>query len=121
MMPLRIRIFERAARQGIISRPALLAVDVPEAPEENDLLEGFLLREVRDGYPKWAHLRCPRCGEHIQLPLAGRGAWSLKIDWLTRPTIHPSIWQKGSCKAHFFIVRGEFVWTNNKYNQPAKR
>lgn len=117
MIPLRIRILERAARLGIMRRPALLVVDVSEAPDENDLLKGFLLREVRDGYTKWAHLRCPRCREHIQLPLAGRDAWSLKIDWLTRPTIHPSIWQKGSCKAHFFIVRGEFVWANNGHRR----
>ena len=114
MIPLRIRILERVSRLGFTTRPTLLVLDVPEAPDESELREGFLLREVRDGYPKWAHLSCPRCREHIRLPLAGRDKWSLKVDWLTRPTIHPSIWQTGSCKAHFFIVRGEFIWSSRE-------
>lgn len=110
MMSLRDILVPRAIRLGIIRRPALLVVDVSDAPGEKELLPGILLREVRGGYAKWAHLKCPRCGEHIQLPLAGPEKWSLKIDWLKRPTIRPSVWQTGSCKAHFFVVRGEFVW-----------
>lgn len=58
MIPVRIRIIENIARIGIMSRPTLFVVDVPEGLDENDLSEDYLFREVRDGYPKWAHFRC---------------------------------------------------------------
>ena len=94
----------------IWKRPALLAIDVPEAPEEDALRSDLIAREVRSGYLKWAHLKCPRCGEHIRLSLAGQQRWKMRIDWLRRPTISPSVWQTGSCGAHFFIRRGSIQW-----------
>jgi hypothetical protein len=97
-------------RVGIWKRPVFLAIDVPEAPEEDVLRPDLIVREVRGGYPKWAHLKCPRCGEHIQLQLAGQNRWKMKIDWLRRPTIRPSVWQTGSCGAHFLIRRGAIDW-----------
>jgi hypothetical protein len=93
---------------GLFQRPDFLAVDVEESPD--DLAPGFVFREVRGGYEKWLHLKCPRCGEHIQIPLAGNQRWSISIDWLNRPTVNPSIWQTGSCQAHFFVRKGGIDW-----------
>lgn len=94
----------------VLQRPHFLACQVPEAPEM--LAPGMLYHEVRDGHPKWAHLACPRCGEHIQLQTAqARQRWTLRIDWLNRPTVSPSIWETQSCGAHFFVRNGQLVWT----------
>ncbi|WP_354267071.1 DUF6527 family protein [Bradyrhizobium sp. I1.7.5] len=93
---------------GLLRRPHFLVKDVPEPPDE--FSEGFVFREVRGGYQKWLHLKCPRCGEHIQIQLAGARRWTISIDWLNRPTVAPSIWQTGSCRAHFFIRKGVIVW-----------
>ncbi|WP_428841303.1 DUF6527 family protein [Bradyrhizobium barranii] len=41
----------------------------------------------------------------------GRSSALDHIDRLTdRPTVAPSIWQTGSCRAHFFIRKGVIVW-----------
>jgi len=101
---------EWLARRRLWNRPDLLTVDTAETPDEDDLPNGILLREVRGGHQKWVHLRCARCGEHISLPLAGGARWTIGIDLLRRPTISPSIWQTGSCGAHFFVRQGRIIW-----------
>lgn len=106
-----IAAVEWLGRTGLLKRPAYLVIDVEDEPEESELDPRYLYREVRGGYPKWAHFSCPRCREHIRIPIVGPQAWALKIDWLRRPTIHPSIWQTGSCGAHFFIIKGNLLWT----------
>lgn len=93
---------------GWIRRPDFVCKHVAESPDS--LVPGILFHEVRGGHPKWLHLQCPRCKEHIQLQLAGRQRWSLKTDCLGRPTIAPSIWETESCQAHFFIRGGRIVW-----------
>lgn len=110
MIKLPITWLEWFAQVGLFSRPHFLAVDVDESPDDAGLVSGVIFREVRGGYEKWLHLKCPRCGEHIQIPLAGNERWKVKIDWLRRPTIHPSIWQTGSCQAHFFVRAGGIDW-----------
>lgn len=109
-MNLPLRLVENVYRSGLGHRPEFLVKQVPEAPSSNDLVKGLLLVEIRGGYLKWAHLSCPKCGEHVQLPLTGSGQWSVKIDLLCRPTIKPSIWEKASCGAHFFITKGRIRW-----------
>jgi hypothetical protein len=89
---------EWLSQHGLWTRPDFLSIDVPEAPDAGELRSNIVLREVRDGYPKWVHLMCPRCQEHIQLPVAGNPHWSIRTDWLRRPTIHPSIWQTAAAK-----------------------
>ena len=93
---------------SLIRRPDFLAVDVDETPD--NMTPGFVYREVRGGYEKWVHLKCPRCSEHIQMQLAGAQHWSVSVDWMNRPTIRPSIWQTGSCQAHFFVRKGAIDW-----------
>jgi len=91
-------------------RPKYLARDVPESPRPKELRPDLLFVEVRGGFLKWIHLSCPKCGEQIQLPLAGKERWSLKVDVLRRPTLAPSIWETGGCGAHFFVRAGAIVW-----------
>ena len=110
MIVLPLPAIEWIYRVGPWTRPQFLVVDVAEAPDDCELIEGLVLREVRGGYVKWAHLRCPRCDEHIQISLAGKERWMVRMDMLRRPTISPSIWQTGSCGAHFFVRRGEIEW-----------
>lgn len=106
-----IRLVEWLCERRLIRRPRLLCVDVAEGPLDAEIRSDLLYREVRKSYPKWAHLACPRCGEHIQLPIAASpNNWTLRIDWLHRPTLHPSVWETASCRAHFLIRRGELVW-----------
>lgn len=55
---------------------------------------------------------CPcGCGDKIYLPLDGpeEQRWSLKME-RGRPTITPSIKQRGGCESHFFLTAGEVVW-----------
>ncbi|MEI9951912.1 MAG: DUF6527 family protein [Pseudomonadota bacterium] len=94
----------------LVKRPQFLALIVAESPSDEELDSVHIFKEVRNGWPKWAHLRCPKCGDHIQLPLAGHGSWSLDQDLLSRPTLAPSIWEKQSCGAHFFVRAGSIVW-----------
>ena len=101
---------EKLESWGLWRRPAFLTIDVPEGPDEDLLPSDLVLREVRDGYAKWLHFKCPRCAEHIQVPLAGREHWRIRIDLLRRPSISPSIWQTGSCGAHFIIRKGNIQW-----------
>jgi len=105
-----VRVIEWISENTRWARPEFLTIEVEEVPDDSDLRGGLVFHEVRDGYAKWAHLRCPKCSEHIQLPLAGKPSWRIEYDWLRRPTISPSIWQTGSCGAHFFIRRGQVVW-----------
>jgi Family of unknown function (DUF6527) len=111
MIRMPIPWLELLARHGLWTRPTLLAIDIEDPPEYHELRDGFLFREVRGGYPKWAHFSCPRCREHIRVSIArGRKSWRLKVDLLHRPSLSPSIWQTGSCGAHFFIRRGRIDW-----------
>lgn len=110
MIQIRDLIIEQGTRLGLLRKPDFVVADIPDTPDETDLRPGVLFREVRDGFAKWAHFTCPRCHEQIQLPLGGPEGWSLRLDWLRRPTLRPSVWQTGSCGAHFFVTKGELVW-----------
>ena len=105
---------------GWIRRPDFVREVVDEMPDT--LVAGVLFHEIRGGHPKWLHLQCPRCREHIQLPLAGRQRWTLKSDCLGRATIAPSIWETASCQAHFFIRRGNVVWcSDSRPSMPGRQ
>ena len=121
MISIRELIVEYGARLGVLRKPDLVVMDVAESPDEEELRPGVLFREVRGGFEKWAHFSCPRCHEHIQLPLGGARCWSLRVDWLRRPTLHPSVWQTGSCGAHFFVTRGILVWVPDTHDQALRQ
>ena len=71
------KIVELVWRLPWTKRPDVLAQLVEETPEPGDLRSGVLSYEMRDGHLKWIHLRCPKCGVHIQLPAAdgSDGRW----------------------------------------------
>ena len=108
MLPLALVEWLYATLQRV--RPRWLVVDVPETPTAEELADGLLLREVRDGHVKWGHFRCPQCGEHIRIGLAEGSDWQMRVDVFRRPTILPSIWQTGTCGAHFFVRKGQITW-----------
>jgi hypothetical protein len=101
----------------LFRRPKYLAKEVPESPSSEELQAHLIFLEVRGGFLKWAHMSCPKCSDHIQLPLAGKDRWKLKFDFLRRPTLAPSIWETQSCGAHFFIRKGEILWCNEARHQ----
>jgi hypothetical protein len=110
MLCLPLLLAEGLLRLPFLQRPRFLAKAAPESPGSEELQPNLVTVEIRDGHLKWAHLLCPKCGDHIELPLAGRNRWSIKVDLLSRPTLAPSIWEKASCGAHFFLQKGEVLW-----------
>jgi hypothetical protein len=110
MLSLPLGVTELIFRLLGMRRPRFLAHAEPEAPSLQELGPNLIVLEIRGGHLKWAHLLCPKCGDQIQLPLAGRTCWSVKVDLLRRPTLAPSIWERQSCGAHFFIKKGELLW-----------
>lgn len=98
---------------GLISRPTLVGEVVKRHPSPEELPEKRVLI-VRDGaLDKWACLRCPGgCGEKIMLSLSNnrRPRWSAQLDWLQRPTLHPSVRQLNRCRCHFWVRRGLVFW-----------
>ncbi|MFC0084567.1 DUF6527 family protein [Dyella flava] len=111
MIRLPIQLVEWLARCGILTRPNFLYSNVLETPSVDEVTSDLIYHEIREGYSKWLHLRCPVCGDHIQLESAlPKPDWTVTVDWLRRPTISPSIWERDSCGAHFFVRRGYVVW-----------
>ena len=39
-----------------------------------------------------------------------RRRWNVKLDWLSRPSIKPSVWQSNECGCHFWVERGDINW-----------
>lgn len=110
MRLLPVSLLQWLADIGFWKRPAYFTSTVTEEPEHTSFEHGLVYEEVRGGFPKWAYLSCPKCKEIITLPVAAGAKWTLRSDWLSRPTISPSIWQTGTCGAHFFIRKGEVDW-----------
>ncbi|MBZ5700408.1 MAG: hypothetical protein LAN84_01020 [Acidobacteriia bacterium] len=110
MRRLPLSLIERIFCLPFMRRPRFLALAAPESPSLEELRPNLMVLEIRGGYLKWAHLSCPKCGDHIQLPLVGTTRWSVKVDLLRRPTLAPSIWETESCGAHFFVEKGELLW-----------
>lgn len=97
----------------IIPRPGILARVADRHPTPQQLVAGVLVVVGDRHRKKWACLRCPcGCGDKIQLSLSPerRPRWSVKIDWLARPSVEPSVHQLDGCRSHFWIRRGRIVW-----------
>ena len=110
MRSLPLSVVEFAFRLPFLARPAFLADWISECPSREERRSGLVLVEMREGFLKWAHLGCPKCGDHIQLPLAGSSRWTVDIDFFRRPTFAPSIWERTTCGAHFFLRKGNIEW-----------
>lgn len=108
---LRALVFLRLA-----DRPELAIRIVERHPAPEELCDGELV-VVQDGERrKWVCLRCPGgCGERIQLALAPhrRPRWLVRLDWLRRPSVTPSVRQINDCRCHFWIRRGRVQWCSD--------
>lgn len=69
---------------------------------------------VRDDGEDWSvGLQCPcGCRRRVELLLVEEATprWDLTVDSRGIPTLRPSVWLKGGCKSHFFIVEGRVRW-----------
>ena len=86
---------------------------VSDYPVKDDLLSKQIIIAGGQGYQKWAYLRCPcGCNRIIMLCLSKniKPSWSVKIDFLGRVSIFPSIRQLSGCKSHFWINKGNVFW-----------
>ena len=82
-------------------------------PTPNELTDNFLVIVRDDAHDKWACFRClGGCGEKVQLSLNAqrRPNWSIKLDWLNRPTITPSVRMTNQCKCHYWLRKGSIEW-----------
>lgn len=98
---------------GVIRRPEMSAHYLPDHPDRDALAPGELYVVGNSQFQKWALMRCPcGCGDSIMLSLSRkqRPSWSVGIDWLGRPTLHPSVRQTSGCYSHFWLKRGELTW-----------
>lgn len=56
---------------------------------------------------------CPcGCGDVIELLLLPDADphWTLAVDHIGRPTLHPSVWKNMGCKSHFWLRQGRVIW-----------
>lgn len=98
-------------RLGVAERPEFTATQ--QAGHPGDLAAGRLVI-VRDGkIRKWTCFQCPGgCGERILLSMSWTRSpkWRARVDWLGRPSIHPSVRMLNDCRCHFWIRRGRVEW-----------
>jgi hypothetical protein len=60
-----------------------------------------------------ASMLCPEgCGAIINLNLLpdDNPCWRLIVDDRGKPTLHPSVWRREECGAHFFMRSGQIIW-----------
>jgi hypothetical protein len=60
-----------------------------------------------------ASMLCPEgCGTVINLNLMtdDHPCWCLTVDAAGKPTMHPSVWRREGCFAHFFVRGGRIDW-----------
>ena len=97
----------------IIQKPDFITTRVSEHPIESEIKPGQMYVVGGREYQKWAYFLCPsETGEIVKLSLQRnrRPHWQVTIDFLGRPTIHPSIRQLEGLYAHFWISRGAVHW-----------
>lgn len=107
----------------LIPRPAYMARLVSDHPDPGAMADGQIYVVGGWGYSKWAYFRCPVDREEIvQLSLMSerRPHWTIAVDWLGRPTIHPSVRQLDGSYAHFWIRKGTVVWCGDSGRNPAR-
>ena len=106
---------------GVTTKPDVVGVLVKVNPTNEAVPSGRVVVVGGRGYQKWAYIRCPcRCGDVIMLSLAKsrRPRWTVKMDWLNRPSIEPSIRQTSGCYSHFWVRRGVVDWCSDTGRAP---
>ena len=98
---------------GIIERPRFVVRYAGSHPTVSELSKSDFVIVRSGNFTKWACFRCPcGCGDKIALSLASERtpSWRVSVDWLGRPTVAPSVWQRDRCHSHFWIKKGAVEW-----------
>lgn len=109
---------------GFIRRPDLIGLLVADHPVLAAMQPGVIYIVGGPSYQKWAVFRCPRYeDEIIQLSLMAnrRPRWTVTIDFIGRPSIHPSVRQLDGSFAHFRVKRGRVEWCADSGRKVASR
>jgi hypothetical protein len=83
-------------------------VDLPRRLRQRTL---YIITE--GGLSIHASMLCPEgCGAVINLNLLpdDHPCWRLIVDDRGKPTLHPSVWRREDCGAHFFLRSGRVIW-----------
>lgn len=97
-----------------VKPPTLRRVTIIEGDTPPDIIgdDNFVL--AREDDEDWAiAFLCPcGCKDRLELALIPevKPNWTLKMDAENHPTLHPSVWRKTGCKAHFWVKEGKIVW-----------
>jgi hypothetical protein len=94
------------------ARPQRLAI--VEGDSLPDVLpHGAVVLAREDNDDLCVGMRCPcGCGDKLELMLLRevKPHWTLTRDTQGLPTLHPSVWRRTGCKAHFWMRSGKVVW-----------
>ncbi len=96
-------------KKGIRKRVKIIEGDTPP---ELISCDNFVL--AREDGEDWAiAFLCPcGCKDRLELVLIPevKPHWVLKLDNADHPTLHPSVWRKTDCGAHFWVKEGRIIW-----------
>ncbi len=96
--------------------------DLKVVPGEGDTLPARIQRQrlihMMEAGESWSvGFHCPcGCGDVIELLLLStvNPHWTLSVDRLDRPTLHPSVWKSTGCRSHFWVKNGQIIWSGPK-------
>lgn len=114
MLALKLFLLWLLARLGLIKAPDFFARYATAHPPQDEIRPGEMIIVRTGAYTKWACIKCPcGCGDKISLSLdqSRRPRWTVSVDFLSRPTVYPSVHQLAGCRAHFWIKGGQAVLT----------
>lgn len=85
-------------------------VEDEDLPDEARAGKLYLIGE--EGRYWIAAMRCPcGCSTLLEMNLLpdSEPVWTLGME-VTVPTLHPSVWRKDGCRAHFLLRSGRVIW-----------
>ncbi|WP_420882287.1 DUF6527 family protein [Sulfitobacter geojensis] len=89
----------------------LIIVDGDTPPETLSTRHLYVCRDEGENWS--AAMSCPcGCGDKLELMLLKevKPNWTLKTDDQSPPSLHPSVWRKSGCEAHFWLRDGHIQW-----------
>ncbi len=110
---MRMLLSKILSHYGFIDAPRYSVRYTQQHPKREQVMDREFVIVRADRLLKWACFRCPcGCGNLISLALTPdkRPSWSVRLDWLARPSVWPSVWQKSGCWSHFWIKKGQILY-----------
>ncbi|MBZ0146623.1 MAG: hypothetical protein K8F62_03650 [Pseudorhodoplanes sp.] len=114
MTALKLLVLWILARLGLVKAPDFVVRYAPTHPSQDQIGRGEMVIVRNGSLTKWACIKCPcGCGDKISLSLDQdrRPSWTVSEDFLSRPTVYPSVHQLARCNAHFWIKSGKVKFT----------